>query len=78
MTPTNDPRLSPEKLDEIVAQFLSGPNRCETTSEIPTLSSSPAALSDAYDVPLKRVGPSISRSDTVNCGHIEVQRSEDG
>jgi hypothetical protein len=78
MKPSNDQRLSPETLDEIVAQFLSVPNRCETTSEIPTLSSSPAALSDAYQVKLKRVGPSISYPDTIDCGHIEVQRSEDG
>jgi hypothetical protein len=36
MTQTNDQNFSPALVDELFTQFLNVPNKCETTSEIPT------------------------------------------
>jgi hypothetical protein len=46
-------------------------------SSINDPSSSVTPSLDEFEVLLKRVGPSISCSDTIVCGHIEVQRSDD-
>jgi hypothetical protein len=46
-------------------------------SSINDSSSSATSSPDEFEVLPKKVGPSIPRLDTIDCGHIEVQRNDD-
>jgi hypothetical protein len=58
MTQTNDQNFSPALVDELFTQFLNAPNKCETTSEIPTQPQIDKCLQEMTPLPLFPI-PSI-------------------